>query len=113
MTTQTPATAEIEEWLRIRFFTNFWLWTGPGSEKKTQNPAGVDCGTPVSSEISDLCEISDLLLLVSYFTSPCTGIKFVAYFLTCVKKVKTFLLDVRYPQQATARDSHISTEKYW
>jgi len=27
MTTQTPATAKIEKWLRIRvrFFTNFWL----------------------------------------------------------------------------------------
>jgi len=27
MTPQTPATAEIEKWLRIRvlFFTNFWL----------------------------------------------------------------------------------------
>jgi len=26
MTTQTPATVEIEKWLRVRFFTNFWLW---------------------------------------------------------------------------------------
>jgi len=25
MITQTPATSEIENWLRIRFFTNFWL----------------------------------------------------------------------------------------
>jgi len=25
MTTQTPVTYEIEKWLRIRFFTNFWL----------------------------------------------------------------------------------------
>ena len=25
MAIQTPATAEIEKWLRVRFFTNFWL----------------------------------------------------------------------------------------
>jgi len=44
MTTQTPATAEIEKWLRIRvcFFTNFLLRI----RKKTWNPAGVDSGTP-------------------------------------------------------------------
>jgi len=31
---------------------------------------------PVSSEISDLCEISDLLLFLSYFTSQNKEIKF-------------------------------------
>jgi len=25
MTTQTPATAEIDKWLRVQFFTNVWL----------------------------------------------------------------------------------------
>jgi len=25
MTTQTPVTAEIKNWLRVRFFTNYWL----------------------------------------------------------------------------------------
>ena len=25
MTTQTPATAEIEKWLWVRLFTDFWL----------------------------------------------------------------------------------------
>jgi len=44
MTTQTPATAEIEKWLwiRVRLFPNFWLrvW------KKTQNPARVNSGIP-------------------------------------------------------------------
>jgi len=61
---QTPATAEIEKWLQIqlRFFPNFD--SGSGSERKTHNSGGVETGTPdpVSSEISDLCEISDLLL---------------------------------------------------
>jgi len=56
-TAQTPATAELEKWLRIRvrFFTNFWLWVRTRSERKTQNAGGVDSGTPgpVSSEISD------------------------------------------------------------
>ena len=35
---------------------------------------------PVSSEISDLCEISDLLFLVSYFASQNKGIMFGNYF---------------------------------
>ena len=34
---------------------------------------------PVSSEISDLCEMSDLLLLVSYFASQNKKIKFGNY----------------------------------
>jgi len=33
-----------------------------------------------SSEISDLCEISDLLLFVSYFASQSEGMKFGDYF---------------------------------
>jgi len=35
-----------------------------------------DVMVPVSSEISDLCEISYLLLLVSYFASQSKGIRF-------------------------------------
>jgi len=44
MTAQTPTTAEMEKWLRIwvQFFTNF----ESGSERKTQNPSGVDSGNP-------------------------------------------------------------------
>jgi len=34
---------------------------------------------PVSSEISDLYEISDLLLFASYFSSQSKGIKFSGY----------------------------------
>jgi len=34
----------------------------------------------VSSEISDLCEISDLLFFVRYFASQSKGIKFGVYF---------------------------------
>jgi len=42
MTTQTPATAEIKNWLRPGFSQIF----DSGSERKTQNPAGVDSGNP-------------------------------------------------------------------
>jgi len=35
---------------------------------------------PVSSEISDLCEISELLLFVSYFASQNKSLKFRNYF---------------------------------
>jgi len=45
MTTQTPATAEIEKWLRVWFFQIF----DSGSERKTQNPAGVDSGSGPTS----------------------------------------------------------------
>jgi len=38
---------------------------------------------PMSSEISDLCEISDLLLFLSYFASWSEGINFGEYSLMC------------------------------
>jgi len=46
MTTQTPATAEIEKWLQIRSDFSQSFDSGSGSERKTQNPAEVDSGTP-------------------------------------------------------------------
>jgi len=48
MTTQTPATAEIEKWLRIRvrFFTKFWLLVQIPAQSKAQNTAGVDSSNP-------------------------------------------------------------------
>jgi len=45
MATQTPATAEIEKWLRIRFSQIIESVTVSGSERNTQNPAGVDSGS--------------------------------------------------------------------
>ena len=46
------------------------------------NPSGfsVFLADPVSSEISDLCEISDLLLFFSYFASQNKEIKSGNYF---------------------------------
>ena len=48
MTTQTPASAEIEKWLRIRvrLFPNFLLRVWIRFEGKTQNPTGVNSGCP-------------------------------------------------------------------
>jgi len=44
----------------------------------------------MSSEISDLCEISDLLLFVCYFASQSEGIKFGDYFWYVLRKLKHF-----------------------
>jgi len=44
MITQTPATAEIESDSGSGFSEIFD--SGSGSERKTQNPAGIDSGTP-------------------------------------------------------------------
>jgi len=57
----------------------------------------------VSNEISDLCEISDLLLFFSYFASESKRTKFGNYFfdISCVNK--TFWLDAGHSQQATER----------
>jgi len=52
MTAQTPVTFEIEKWTPY----------------------------PVSSKISDLCEISDLLLFFSYFASEIKDVKTGNYF---------------------------------
>jgi len=46
MTTQTLATAEIEKWLRVQVL--FSQIFDSGSERKMQNPSGVDSGTPNS-----------------------------------------------------------------
>jgi len=56
MTAQTRATAEMEKWLwiRVRFFTNFWLRYGSRSERKTQNPSGVDSGNTGSGPTSGI-----------------------------------------------------------
>ena len=65
MTTQTPATSEIEKWLRVRFFPNFWLRAGSGSEEKTQNPAGVDsCNPDLVPPLTDIGKVLPLLAVL-------------------------------------------------
>ena len=54
-------------------------------------------GVPMSSEISDI------LLSVSHFALS-KGIKFGDNFFVCVVSIKTFCLDVRYPQQTAVRE---------
>jgi len=49
----------------------------------------------VSSEISDLCEISDLLLFLRYFASQSKRMKFGNYFFMCIVLITTFWLDVK------------------
>jgi len=46
MTTPTPATSEIEKWLRILSGFSQIFDSGSWSDRKTQNPAWVDSGTP-------------------------------------------------------------------
>jgi len=81
MTTQTPATAEMEKWLRIRVrvFKNFWLqirvrkknaescrsrlWQ-PGSGTTSGKCVHFGAGTSVRPDVK---RNSDLLLFFSYF----------------------------------------------
>jgi len=58
----------------------------------------------VSSEISELCEISNLSLFFSYFASQNKEINLAITVLMCVVQNKTFWLDVRVLQQAMARE---------
>jgi len=46
MTTQTPANAEMEKWLLTRSGFSQIFDSGSGSERKTQDPAGVYSGNP-------------------------------------------------------------------
>ena len=92
----------IEFWI----YTGFRCWNRQSPSLKMWLLVTEPEWTPVSSEISDLCEIPDLLLFVSYFASESKGIEFGNYFFDmCCLGQKTFSLDVRYPQQATVRES--------
>jgi len=51
----------------------------------------------VSSEISDLCEISDQLLFASYFASQSKGIKFGDYFFDVCCVNQNFLVRCQIP----------------
>ena len=61
---------------------------------------------PVSSEISDLCKISDLILFFSYFSSQSKGIKFGNYFfdVCCVN----WNILVRYQVPTTSHSTGIT-----
>ena len=103
MTTQTPATAEIEKWLRIRVrFSQIFDF---GSEKKTQNPAGVDSGTPdpvptlVKTKIDQIikcsCTVNIRHILRQKWTQclqfPFRGLRKIPLFATLCKKIENSL----------------------
>jgi len=65
MTTQTPATAEIDSQI-------FDSGTGSGSETKTLNPVGVDSGTP--DPVPPLMHGRRFKVSLAWsFPSPCFG----------------------------------------
>ena len=68
---------------------------------------------PVWREISDLCEISDLLLFVSYFPSQRKGIKFVdcVFDVCCVDE--NFFVRCQISMTSYSTGIAITTEKYW
>ena len=68
-----------ERVLRDSLFSEWVFWTRlPFVVKQCQQHK--ETLTPVSSEISSLCKICDIVLFVSYFASQSEGIKFGDYF---------------------------------
>jgi len=67
----------------------------------------------VSSEISDLCEITDLLFFVSYFTCQKKRAKFGDYFLDVCCINQNFLFRFQIPTTSYSTEITITTEKYW
>jgi len=69
---------------------------------------------PASNEISDLCEISDLLLFVSYFPFRSKGIKFGDYsYDACCCANENFWVGCQIPRTSYSTGITIATEKYW
>jgi len=67
----------------------------------------------MSSEISDISEISDLLLFVSYFASQIRGIKFGVYFFDVCCVNSNFLVRCQIPTTSYSTETAINTEKHW
>ena len=55
MTAQTPATAELEKWLRVGFFTNFWLGVPIWVQRKNAESCWSRLQLAGSGPTSDLC----------------------------------------------------------
>jgi len=66
----------------------------------------------VSSEISDLCEISDLLLFVSYFASQSKGIMSGNYFFDVCCVNENVLVTCHLPTTSYSTEISITTKKY-
>ena len=67
----------------------------------------------MSSEISDLCEISDLLFFVSYFASLSKGIKFGDYLFDVCFVNWNFLVRFQMPISSYSTGINKTSEKYW
>ena len=71
---------------------------------------------PVSSEISDLCENSDLLFFISYFASQTKGIKFGDYFFDVCCRDDHYLvcqLDIRHDSEFATASGYPKTAFRW
>jgi len=68
---------------------------------------------PVSSEISDLCEISDLFLFVSYFASQNKEIKFGNYFFDVCCANQNFLVRCPVPTTSYITGITLTTIQFW
>jgi len=72
------------------------------------------CHSPISSEISDLCKISDLLLfLVNYFASQNKRIKFGDYFFHVCCANSNVLVRCQIPTTSNSTDITTTTKWYW
>jgi len=111
---RTPGSAIYGHWPRMQtvitglvatinlgMVTICWLLYQQALQVSTR---GSEAREPVSSEISYLCEISDLLLFFSYFASQNNEIKSGNYFFDVCRVNWSIWLDVKYPQQAFARE---------
>ena len=64
ITTQTPATAEIENWLRVRFFLKFWLRV----RRKNTEYFGVVSGKPDPVQpLPDIQPVNRIVIISDFF----------------------------------------------
>jgi len=68
---------------------------------------------PVSSEISDLCEISHLFLFVSYFSSQSEEIKFGNYFFDVCCGNQNILVRCQVPTTSYITGISLTSENVW
>jgi len=67
----------------------------------------------MSSKISDLCEISDLFLFVSYFASQNKGIRFGNYFFDVCCVNQNFLVRCQVATTRYTTGITLTIENFW
>ena len=90
MTEQTPATAEIEKWLRfrVRFFTNFWLWVRKKNPESCRSRLRYSGSGPTSGAHSGLQD--RMLLNYTRVENAHKERKKAFDFLLCIEVQQTF-----------------------